>query len=233
MKGYFCLRPPEPKYFVTWDVNQVLNLLKSWSPADSIVLKQLTLKLFMLAALISAARKSSEDKFDLRFRFFKSNGVLFKVPGLTKYANQNKPIESIFLASFPPDRRLCFSTYLRVYERKTKDFRPISAQGENLLFLSYIKPLKPVSSSTLARWAKSVLSLAGIDTTIFKQHSTRSAASSAAFNAGVALSDILEAADWTNESTFTRFYKRTIVNDNFAKGVLSEHIHCSDSGESG
>ena len=86
-EGGFCLCPPEPKYFVTWDVNQVLNLLKSWSPANSIILKQLTLKLFMLAALISAARKSSLDKFDLRFRFFKSNGVLFKVPGLTKCAN--------------------------------------------------------------------------------------------------------------------------------------------------
>ena len=102
-----------------------------------------------------------------------------------------------------------------------------------VLFLSYIKPHKPVSSSTLARWAKSVLSLAGINTTIFKPHSTRSAASSAAFSAGVGLSDILEVADWTNESTFTRFYKRAIANDNFAKGVLSEHVHCSDSGESG
>ena len=118
-------------------------------------------------------------------------------------------------------------------KEKPNFFCLISAGGENLLFLSYIKPHKPVSSSTLARWAKSVLSLAGTDTTIFKPHSTRSAASSAAFNARVALSDILEAADWTNESTFTRFYKRAIVNDNFAKGVLSEHIHCSDSGESG
>ena len=231
MKGVFRLSPPESKYFVTWDVNQVLNLLKSWSPADSITLKQLTLKLFMLAALISAARKSSLDKFDPRFRFFKSNGVLFKVPGLTKCANQKKPIESFFLASFPPDRKLCFSTYLRIYERKTKVFRPTSARGKNLLFLSYIKPHKPVSSSTLARWAKSVVSLAGIDTKIFKPHSTGSQASSAAFNAGVALSDILEAADWTNESTFTRFYKKAIVNDN--QGVLSEHVHCSDSSKSG
>ena len=92
MKGFFLFTSPEPKYYVTWDVNQVLNLIKSWSPADSITLKQLTLNLFMLAALISAARKSSLDKFDLRFRFFKSNGVLFKVLGLTKCANQNKHI---------------------------------------------------------------------------------------------------------------------------------------------
>ena len=176
-------------------------MLKSWSPADSITLEQLTLKLFiMLVALISAARKSSIDKFGLRFRFFKSNGVLFKVPGLIKCADQNKPIIS-FLASFPPVRRLCFTTYQRIYERKTKVFHPTSVESKNLLFLSYIKPHKPVSSSTLVRWAKSVLSLVGIDTTIFKPHSTRSAAS---FNAGVALPDILERANWTNESTFTR-----------------------------
>ena len=146
---------------------------------------------------------------------------------------KTNPSKEFFLAIFPPDRRLCFSTYLRIYERKTTIVRPTSAQGKNLLFLSYIKPHKPVSSSTLARWAKSVLSLAGIDTTFFKPHSPRSAASSAAFNAGVSLSDILEAADWTNESTFTRFYKRATVNDNFAEGLSSEHVHCSDSGESG
>ena len=47
-------------------------------------------------ALISAARKSSLDKFDPRLRFLKSNGVLFEVPGLTKCPNQNKPIERVF-----------------------------------------------------------------------------------------------------------------------------------------
>ena len=29
MKGVFSLRPPEPKYFVTWDIRQVLNFLKT------------------------------------------------------------------------------------------------------------------------------------------------------------------------------------------------------------
>ena len=50
MKGVFSLRPPEPKYFVTWDVTQVLDFLKTWSPAESLSPKQLTLKLVMLAA---------------------------------------------------------------------------------------------------------------------------------------------------------------------------------------
>ena len=38
LKGVFSLRPPEPKYFVTWDVRQVLDFLKTWSPAESLSL---------------------------------------------------------------------------------------------------------------------------------------------------------------------------------------------------
>ena len=106
MKGVFSLRPPEPKYFVTWDVRQVLDFLKTWSPVESLSLKQLTLKLVMLAALITAARSSSVNKINLCFRYFKPHGVLFKVPGITKCAGPKRPLQNLFLASFPPDRRL-------------------------------------------------------------------------------------------------------------------------------
>ena len=45
MKGTFSLRPPEPRYFVTWDVNNVLQLLRSWSPAKSLSLKKIVIKI--------------------------------------------------------------------------------------------------------------------------------------------------------------------------------------------
>ena len=105
MKGVLSLRPPEPKYFVTWDVRQVLDFLKTWSPAESLSLKQLTLKLVMLAALVTAARISSVNKMNLCFRYFKPGGVLFKVPGLTKCGGPKRPLQNLFLASFPLDRR--------------------------------------------------------------------------------------------------------------------------------
>ena len=92
------MRPPEPEYFVTWDVRQVLNFLKTWAPAESLSLKQLTLKLVMLAALITAARSSSVNKMDLCFRYFKHNGVLFKIPGPTKCAGPKRPLQKSFLA---------------------------------------------------------------------------------------------------------------------------------------
>ena len=168
MKGVFSLRPPEPKYFVTWDVRQVLNFLKTWAPAESLSLKQLTLKLVMPAVLI---RSSSVNKMDLCFRYFKPNGVLSKIPGLTKCAGPKRPLQKLFLTGFPPDRRLCFVKYLKHYEKVTKNLRQKAENTPNLLFISYVKPHKPGTSATMARWVKTVLSLAGIDG-VFTAHST-------------------------------------------------------------
>ena len=123
MKGVYSMCPPEPKYFVTWDVNQVLSFLKTWAPTEKLTLKQLTLKLVTLAALTSAARSSSVHKMDLRFRQFKSNGVLFKISELTKCFGPKRPLKELFLVSFPPDSRLCFVKYLKRYEKVTERLR--------------------------------------------------------------------------------------------------------------
>ena len=45
----------------------------------------------------------------------------------------------------------------------------------NKLFLSHIRPHKPVSPATLARWIRELLQLVGIDTATFKGHSVRAA----------------------------------------------------------
>ena len=92
----------EPKYFVTWDVNQILSFLKIWTSAERLTLKQLTLKLVTLAACTSAARSSSVHKMDLHFRQFKSNGVLFKIPELTKlikFSGPKRTLKKLLLVS--------------------------------------------------------------------------------------------------------------------------------------
>ena len=61
--------------------------------------------------------------------------------------------------------------------------------------VALIKPHKAVTSSTIARWLKSLLEAAGIDTTVFTAHSVRGASSSAAANLGITTNDILKAAD--------------------------------------
>ena len=66
----------------------------------------------------------------------------------------------------------------------------------------------------------SVLTLSGINTESFSAHSTRAAASSAAARAGVALKNIMNAADWTNESTFKKFYHKPLFSASFGRGVF-------------
>ena len=77
------------------------------------------------------------------------------------------------------------------------------------LFISFVKPLGAVSPATISRWIKTVLSDAGIDTSVFKVYSVRGAATSVAYNKGVPVEHILKLADWSNESTFRRFYLRS------------------------
>ena len=56
-------------------------------------------------------------------------------------------------------------------------------------------------NSTISRWIKNVLREAGIDTEVFKGHSTRSASTSKAGLGGTFLTEILERDSWSNAST--------------------------------
>ena len=56
MKGILHLRPPQPRYTKTWNVNKVLSYLKSLGPNDSLSLKQLTLKTAALLTILGGRR---------------------------------------------------------------------------------------------------------------------------------------------------------------------------------
>ena len=58
-------------------------------------------------------------------------------------------------------------------------------------FLSFIRPFNPVSPRTIARWIMSVLQSAGMDTSNFKAHSVRGAATSHGYVTGTPVADIL------------------------------------------
>lgn len=92
------------------------------------------------------------------------------------------------------------------------EFRaPISEMGKTSLFLSWIGKHDSVTSSTIARWLKNCLQEAGVDTEVFKAHLVRGAASSKVAWSGVTVSDILQVADWSSESTIGVFYFKGIT----------------------
>ena len=71
--------------------------------------------------------------------------------------------------------------------------------------ISYVS-YKSVSTKTVARWLKEVLENSGIDTSVFKAHSFRGTAASAAFSRGCSLNEILKTGDWSSVRNFRKYY---------------------------
>ena len=78
------------------------------------------------------------------------------------------------------------------------------------MFISHVKPRRPVTRATISRWILSVIKKAGIETTIFNAHSVRGASTTAAANGLVPLQEILDIADWSKAATFRQFYYKPI-----------------------
>ena len=125
-----------------------------------------------------------------------------------------------FFPYYLHDDSLCPVRALQAYERSTEPF--MAKNSSPTLFLSWIGKHEPVSSSTTARWLRTCLQEAGIDVNTFKAHSVRRAACSSAAWSGVTVADILNAADWSTETTFQQFYHRAIQDkSSFGTTVLS------------
>ena len=110
---------------------------------------------------------------------------MFQEAGLAKQSRQGKPRTEFFFLAFPSNPRLCPQRTLQAYDWRTEPFCTVGSEEQTRLFLAVVRRHKPVCSSTMARWLKSMLDKIGIDTSFFKAHSTRSAATSAAANAGI------------------------------------------------
>ena len=91
------------------------------------------------------------------------------------------------------------------------------------IFLSFIKPHKAVTSSTTARWSRTILKQAGINTEIFSAHCIRGASASAAARGRVTLEDILKAANWSSESVFQRFYHKEVDQAAYRRAVINQN----------
>ena len=197
----------------------VTEFVISLGANEQLSIKHLSQKLALLMALVEASRMSELQALDLRFRVFKPDGVLFKLPSLTKKRNLGLPPKELSFGAFPDNIHLCVVKCVQQYESVTLQHRP-KEREPNPLFLSYIRPHKAITSQWIAHWIKKLLEEAGVDTNVFKAHSVRGASATAALSKGVSLSDILSTTDWSKESTFRRFYYRPTESNNYAQKVL-------------
>lgn len=219
-KGAAHLRPQTPKYEEIWDPEPVLCYLKTLWPHESLSLELLTKKLVMLLALATAQRVqtltkiriSNIQRFDTEIRIKISDRIKTSGPGRTQPLLQ--------LPFFKEQPRLCAATILCFYVDYSAKIRP---RNEDMLLLTYKKPHRVATTQSVSRWLKCVLSESGIDISIFGSHSTRHAATSAAFRKGVDIETIRKAAGWTPKSqVFARFYNRPVLkNKSVASAVVN------------
>ena len=220
IKGVFELRPALPRYAVTWDVDIVFDFLKMWFPFEDLTLKELTLKAVALMAILSGQRCQTLVKFSLSSMKVYDTKCVFNIDSCVKQTRRGKHLAPVEFMCFPNDSSLCVVSVLKHYIERTKDLR----KGTDQLLIAYQKPHKPVSTDTVGRWIRTILTQAGIDTEQFKAHSTRVASASAAVQRGAPVDAVLKAAGWAAESTFTKYYKKApaanlgqILLDSFLK----------------
>ena len=206
MSGVHNLRPPQAKYSFTWDIEVVLCLFKSW-PLD-LTPKQLTQKVTTLLALIGVPRGAELHLLDLNFMADYGEKLVFNLPGTVKNVKEGKKPDPLEYHKHVEDIKLCPVSCIREYLKLTEPWR--SGGTPSNFFLSFQKPHKPVSKSTLARWIKDILLLAEVDTDVFKAHSLRGASTSKAFLKGLSVKEVVDHGKWSLESTWQKFYHKVV-----------------------
>ena len=211
--------PPQPKYCVIWDVEKVLDFFRKLPNDAELSLQTLTHKTAMLLALAAVSRGSELKMLDTRFLAVSETKLVFWFAQPPKNCRKKgvspKPLEIL-----TSGMSLCPVRTTRHYITRT-----IIHRGDNTpLFIGTVKPHKPVTRSTIGRWLKEVLKQVGVNIEAFQSHSTRSASSSGAFTRGASIQDILDRGNWSNESTWQRFYNKHIINANarYQNALFSE-----------
>ncbi|KAJ8913473.1 hypothetical protein NQ315_013853 [Exocentrus adspersus] len=205
-KGVFGVRRPLPRYENTWDPGIVINYLRTLKNGE-LDLEMLTKKLVTLLALATGQRIQTLGCIELDNILVRDDRIEIKIVQRIKTSAPNRSQPFLILPFFNSDPNVCVAKLLLKYLHKTQELRNTC----NHLFVTHKKPHK---KSHYSEWIKDVLHKSGLDTTIFKAHSTRHAATSAAARKGVNFDSIRLAAGWTqNSSTFANFYNRPLVKN--------------------
>ena len=187
-------------------------------------MKFVTLKTVFLLAVASGRRVSeihalSIDKHHWR-RERDGISMITNPEFMAKNESLTNPGKPIFLARFDKfttvdeDKLMCPCRALEIYIKRTAQLRRSAKQ----LFLTYKKgEVHKASKATLARWIVETVKLAYKkahrgDLKIAKAHDTRSLATSWALFQGVDLKQIMRAAFWSTETTFTSFYLKDVLS---------------------
>ena len=181
-------------------------------PSD-LNLGQLTRKIVFLVALVSAKRVKALSNLSV------APGLMEITPKLVRFNpvkldKHNRPtflMQPLIVRRFE-DRELDPICHLEVYLGRTWGLRTSDS-----LFVTTIKPHAAAAKKTLARWIAELITSSGQRGT---GGSVRSVWSSKALAQDLSLESLIEAGEWSRESTFFQFHNR--VTKTFTHAVLEE-----------
>ncbi|CAH2320113.1 Tyrosine recombinase [Pelobates cultripes] len=205
LKGLAVCRPYTPRYTSTWDVDVLLNFLKSLDNAK-IDLRWTAIKLASLLSLALAARGAELTQIHISEPWLSRTpgGFHIILKGRQKTSHFSPGPVELDLVQDSSEPGLCLVSLLQSYLQLSAGFRNDISQ----LFITSRNPFRPAKVNTIRGWILSAMSTAGIDVSVFKSHSIRGASATKAARKGLPLATILKAARWLSSKTFVRFYWR-------------------------
>ena len=209
----------------------MLNYLMKppFEPIAKCSLENLTLKTVFLVALASGRRRSELCALSFNPQCFRFSPNLAQVQLLTEpgfLAKTQKPskmpakivIKSLvqFVGHDLPDYTLCPVRALKAYKDKTKD--AAICRGRRKLFIPFRPSTDDIKPVHVSNWIVSLIKRAHRDSSDddcrlanVTAHEVRSIATSWAIYNNAPFEEIMQAADWSGQSTFTNFYSRAMA----------------------
>ena len=227
IKGFALRKPVSRSLTPKWNLTCVLWSLNKapYEPLKTADIKYITLKAVFLLTF-AAARRSEIHALSIEegcFRYDRNSDsiTLLTQPGFLakKQLPESLPEPIVipglsqFCGSDTDDRLLCPVRAVRAYLSRVKAKR----LGRKRLFLP-LKGSKDISPSTISRWICNIIKLAYADLSSsdlsfmkISAHEVRALSSCWAYWNSVALEDVVRAAYWRTNSTFSSFYLRDLA----------------------
>ena len=195
----------KPQY--TWDPGLLLEYIENLGDNDGLDLKTLSLKLTALLMLLSGNRVHCVHSLSTEDMHRTAQVYTFYPTVLLKHSRTKFRGKPLTYKAYPHHKNLCVFTTLDAYINRTSTIKTSKA-----LLVTHRRPHRKAHRDTVARWLKQILKDANIHD--FTAHSFRAAGTSFAHKlAKLTVKDIMAQGQWTQETTWFRFYQKDIVNN--------------------
>ena len=121
------------------------------------------------------------------------------------------------VVQIPEIPQICPWTLLQKYVAMTSH---LVTQGSPV-FISLGPPIVPLKANSIGSLTRNGLTALGIDTTVWKPHSTRGAGVTMMKNLGMASEEVCEIGKWKNVAAFTSHYLRLNASKNWGQKFLN------------